>query len=41
MMKNGTMMQYFEWYLPSDGSLWNQLSEKAPALAEAGITAVW
>lgn len=40
-MKNGTMMQYFEWYLPSDGSLWNQLSEKAPALAEAGITAVW
>lgn len=40
-MKNGTMMQYFEWYLPGDGSLWRQLAEKAPLLAEAGITALW
>ena len=40
-MTNGTMMQYFEWYLPSDGSLWKQLSEKAQTLAESGITALW
>ena len=40
-MINGTLMQYFEWYLPSDGSLWKQLSEKAQTLAESGITALW
>ncbi len=40
-MQNGTLMQYFEWYLPSDGSLWKQLAEKAEALAESGITALW
>lgn len=40
-MTNGTLMQYFEWYLPSDGSLWKQLSEKAQTLAESGITALW
>lgn len=40
-MLNGTLMQYFEWYLPEDGSLWKQLAEKAPALANNGITALW
>ena len=40
-MKNGIMMQYFEWYLPNDGSLWRQLAEDAPALAEKGVTSVW
>ncbi len=40
-MKNGTLMQYFEWYLPGDGSLWKQLSQKAADLAENGITALW
>ena len=40
-MTNGTLMQYFEWYLPSDSSLWKQLSEKAESLAESGITALW
>ncbi|MGB6013558.1 MAG: alpha-amylase, partial [Nodosilinea sp.] len=38
---NGVMMQYFHWYLPPDGGLWNQLAEKVPDLATAGITAVW
>jgi len=38
---NGVMMQYFHWYTPGDGSLWNQLSEQATHLAESGITAVW
>ncbi len=40
-MTNGTLMQYFEWYLPSGGTLWKQLAEKAPELAESGITALW
>lgn len=39
--KNGTMMQYFEWYLPEDGTLWKQVAEQAETLAEYGITALW
>ncbi|MFQ4138321.1 alpha-amylase [Nodosilinea sp. PGN35] len=38
---NGTMMQYFHWYTPADGSHWNQVKEEAEALAKAGITALW
>lgn len=38
---NGVMMQYFHWYNEPDGSLWNELAEKAADLAKAGITAVW
>lgn len=38
---NGVMMQYFHWYLPADGSLWNELKENAKDLAEVGITSVW
>ena len=40
-MENGVMMQYFEWYLPRNCGLWNQLKNDAPKLAEKGITAVW
>lgn len=40
-MINGTLMQFFEWYLPADGSLWKQLAQKAASLAESGITALW
>jgi len=35
------MMQAFHWYLPADGSLWKQLTADAPALADAGFTALW
>nr|WP_233569872.1 alpha-amylase [Falsibacillus albus] len=38
---NGTMMQYFEWYLPNDGSLWNNLNNDASHLKNIGITGVW
>ncbi|BCB38517.1 hypothetical protein BCJMU51_3440 [Bacillus cereus] len=24
-VNNGTLMQYFEWYAPSDGNHWNRL----------------
>ncbi|MFV0330099.1 MAG: alpha-amylase [Dysgonomonas sp.] len=40
-MKNGVMMQYFEWNLPNDGNLWKQLKADAKHLHEIGITAVW
>jgi alpha-amylase len=40
-IRNGTMIQYFEWYLPDDGSLWKKVSREAAKLADAGITALW
>lgn len=39
--KNGTMMQYFEWYLPQNCGLWNKAVIEAKQLSEIGITAVW
>ncbi|TXC93014.1 alpha-amylase [Metabacillus litoralis] len=38
---NGTMMQYFEWYLPNDGGHWNKLNNDTTHLKDIGITAVW
>jgi alpha-amylase len=38
---NGVMMQYFHWYIPDDGSLWNQVAEKVEELARIGITSLW
>lgn len=40
-MTNQTAMQYFEWYLPSDGHHWQRLSEDAQHLADLGISHVW
>lgn len=40
-MTNGVMMQYFEWYLPADQSLWRQVAEDAIHLAARGVTGVW
>lgn len=40
-MKNGVMMQYFEWYLNKEPHLWNILKEDAQHLKNIGITAVW
>ena len=41
MGMNGTMMQYFQWDLPADASLWKALAEDAAKLKTAGVTAVW
>lgn len=41
MMENAVMLQYFHWYIPTDGNFWNKLKEDAPALAAKGINAVW
>jgi len=38
---NGTLMQWFHWYTPSDGNHWNALKQDAKELAHAGITALW
>lgn len=38
---NGTMMQYFHWYYPADGSLWKKVAKEAKTLSESGITALW
>ena len=38
---NGVMMQFFHWYNPADGTLWNELKTKAIDLANVGITSVW
>ena len=38
---NGTIMQYFEWYMNCNQNLWNEIAEKAPVLAKQGITALW
>ncbi|MEP6712772.1 MAG: alpha-amylase [Ferruginibacter sp.] len=38
---NDTMIQYFHWYIPANGLLWNEVKEKAAWLAEIGITAAW
>jgi alpha-amylase len=35
------MMQYFEWYLPSNCKLWTNLINQAPILKEKGITSIW
>lgn len=41
MNTNDTMMQYFEWNLPCDASLWKKLSDDAKHLEEIGITSLW
>lgn len=38
---NGVMMQYFHWYTPADGTLWDTVAAKSRELAESGITALW
>jgi len=38
---NGTMMQYFHWYISAGDQLWQQVEREAPDLASEGITALW
>ncbi|RYF89888.1 MAG: alpha-amylase [Chitinophagaceae bacterium] len=40
-MENAVMLQFFHWYYPADGSLWNKLKEDATELAASGIHSVW
>jgi len=38
---NGVLMQYFHWYFPDDGSLWNKVADEAANLSDLGISALW
>lgn len=40
-MKNGVMMQYFEWFVADDGKHWQRLKEDASHLSEIGVTSIW
>ncbi len=40
-MKNGVMIQYFEWYMECNQNLWNDISNSAKNLSDMGITAIW
>jgi alpha-amylase len=40
-MCKGVMFQYFEWNCKDDGSLWNELAERAQQIKDLGATAVW
>lgn len=40
-IENGVMLQYFEWYLPADATLWKKLASRAPELGAKGVTSVW
>lgn len=40
-MFNGTMMQYFKYFLPSGCKLWNGIYNEAKKLSDIGITAIW
>ena len=40
-MFNGTMMQYFQWYLLPQCKLWNKIVKESSRLKELGITALW
>jgi len=35
------MMQYFEWYLPSDSTLWDKVTKETKHLENIGITHIW
>ncbi len=38
---NGTIMQYFHWYISDNGRLWDEVNKKAPELEKSGFTAIW
>ncbi len=40
-MSKRTLFQFFHWYLPGDGRLWREVSEKASDLARIGVTDTW
>lgn len=41
MVKNDTLLQCFEWYLPEDGTFWKNVEDMAPSFCLEGITCVW
>lgn len=35
------MIQFFHWYVPTDGNFWLHTQEQAPYLSQLGITSAW
>ena len=40
-MTRGVMIQYFEWNLKNDGTLWTEVAGQAQELRDVGVTSVW
>ncbi len=40
-MMNQTIFQFFHWYYPAEGNLWNHACNDASKLASLGVTQVW
>lgn len=40
-MKNPTLLQFFHWYYPEGGKLWQEVTERADSLNDIGINMVW
>lgn len=40
-MKNGILLQAFEWQTAADGNYYKKIRDMAPALAAVGITGIW
>ncbi|RXK81309.1 alpha-amylase [Filimonas effusa] len=40
-MNNGTLLQFFHWYITPEDELWKKLANEASRLSEMGISAVW
>ena len=40
-MNNKVMMQFFEWYMPADSTLWKKAKSEAKKLKNMGITYLW
>jgi len=40
-MENFTMLQYFQWYYPADGSLWKKMEAEAAQIKAFGIDTLW
>ena len=38
---NNCLIQYFEWYLPADSTLWNKVRDDASHLSNLGINYIW
>lgn len=41
MANNECLMQYFEWYLPSDSTLWNKVTKDSSHISNLGVTHIW
>jgi alpha-amylase len=40
-MLNGTLLQYFHWYINNDGNHWKRLINDLPKLKSLGINSLW